>query len=422
MPKHRPRKVGKTVGMKADVTPRSPLATASIIISMGLVSIGNGLMFSYIPISLSAAHFDPSWAGSILSIMSLGSLAGCMFTNRIVRTVGHARAYLVFTAIIILSNAVLALGISPLPWVLARFGYGFGIVGLFIIAQSWLNDAVANDVRGRVMAIFYITYIMGLGTGSLVLSRLDVATNIPPVTSIALAALSLIPIGLTRLPIPAPPPKGSISFKRAWKISPSGLVSMLAVGGMSMLAGGYTPIHLSASGYSKQEVSLLMFAMPIGTLLIQLPAGWISDRIDRRIVLAGCAILASAAGAVCGLFDGTSLLALAVFYVLWDGATESVYSIGNAHSGDKAPKDELVELSSTMLFAWSLSGFLIPGIVTAVTARYGTAAYFPIAIGLGLMLAVFVFMRLAATGYQKPTAQAAIAPHGINEPVTLDPH
>lgn len=35
----------------------SPLAVASVILSMGLLSIGNGLMFSYIPIQLSAAGF-----------------------------------------------------------------------------------------------------------------------------------------------------------------------------------------------------------------------------------------------------------------------------------------------------------------------------------------------------------------------------
>ena len=402
-------------------TALSPFATASIIISMGLVSIGNGMMFSYIPISLSAAGFDPAWAGSILSLMSLGSLAGCMFTNPIVRSVGHARAYLVFTAIIILSNAVIALGINPAVWVLGRFGYGFGIVGLFIIAQSWLNDLVENSVRGRVMAIFYITYIMGLGTGSLILSQLDVTGNLPPVAAIILAAISLFPIGLTRLPIPAPPPKGSISFKRAWKISPSGLVSMLAVGGMSMLASGYTPIHLSASGYSKEEVALLMFAMPIGTLFVQLPAGWISDRTDRRLVLAGCAIVAAVTGAICGLFDGASLFVLAIVFILWDGATESVYSIGNAHSGDKANKEEMVELSSTMLFAWSLSGFAVPGITTIVTAKFGTIAYYPLAIGISLVFATFVLARLWQTGYQSPLKPASIAPHAVNEPVALDP-
>jgi MFS family permease len=398
----------------------SPLATASIILSMGLVSIGNGLMFSYIPIRLSAGGFDPAWAGSILSAMSLGSMAGCLFTNQIVRRVGHARAYMVFTALIIISNAVTALIVQPELWLASRLGYGFAIAALFIISQSWLNDVVENHVRGRVMAVFYIGYIMGLGTGSLILTRLDITGNTAPLAAILLATLSVLPIGLTRLPIPQPPNISTISFKRAWAISPVGIVSMLAVGGMSMLAGGYTPIHLSASGYSKDEVALLMFAMPIGTLLVQLPAGWISDRTDRRFVLAGCALLAAGAGAICGLFDGATLIWLAVFFVIWDGATESVYSIGNAYAGDKAKKEELVELSSTMLFAWSISGFAVPAIATLLTTRFGTIAYFPLAISIALSLAAFIGWRIYKTGVQSHHRPANIAPHGTSAPMPLE--
>jgi MFS family permease len=194
----------------------SLLAIASVILSMGLVSVGNGLMFSYIPIRLSADGFDPAWAGSILSGMSFGSLAGCLLTNRIVRRVSHARAYMVFTALIILSNVTLAIEVAPALWLAARIGYGFAIAALFIISQSWLNDVVENRIRGRVMAVFYITYIMGLGTGSLVLTFLDIATNLPPQVSVVLAALSILPIGLTTLPLPAPPTPGTISFRRAW--------------------------------------------------------------------------------------------------------------------------------------------------------------------------------------------------------------
>lgn len=398
----------------------SPFAIASVILSMGLVSVGNGLMFSYIPIRLAASGHDPAWAGSILSGMSLGSMAGCLFTNGIVRRAGHARAYLVFTALIILSNAVLAFGVVPLTWLGARLGYGFAIAALFIISQSWLNDAVENRIRGRVMAVFYITYIMGLGTGSLLLTGLEINGNLPPLVSVFLAALSILPIGLTTLPLPQPPVPGTISFRRAWAISPVGLVSMLAVGGMSMLAGGFTPIHLSASGYTKNEVAMLMFAMPIGTLLVQLPAGWISDRTDRRYVLAGCALISAAAAAVCGLFDGAPLLALAAFYILWDGATESVYSIGNAHAGDRARKDELVELSATMLFAWSVSGFLVPGAATVVTAWYGTQAYFPMAIFMSLLLAAFVAWRILRTGAAN-RRHAPVAPHGTAAPNLLEP-
>jgi MFS family permease len=399
----------------------SILAIASVILSMGLVSIGNGLMFSYIPIRLSADGYDPAWAGSILSGMSFGSLAGCLLTNRIVRRVSHARAYMVFTALIILSNMTLAMQVDPALWLAARIGYGFAIAALFIISQSWLNDVVENRIRGRVMAIFYITYIMGLGTGSLVLTFLDIAANLPPLVSVLLATLSILPIGLTTLPLPEPPTPGTISFRRAWAISPVGLASMLAVGGMSMLAGGFTPIHLSASGYSKDEVALLMFAMPVGTLLVQLPAGWISDRMDRRIVLAGCAILSAVSAAICGVFDGASLLLLAAMFILWDGATESVYSIGNAHAGDKAKKEEMVELSATMLFAWSVSGFLVPGIATALTTRFGTIAYFPLAITIALIFAAFVIWRIMTTETASHRRQGATSPHGAAAPAQLEP-
>jgi MFS family permease len=399
----------------------SILAIASVILSMGLESIGNGLMFSYIPIRLSAGGFDPAWAGSILSGMSFGSLAGCLLTNRIVRRVSHARAYMVFTALIILTNMTLAMQVDPVLWLAARIGYGFAIVALFIISQSWLNDAVENRIRGRVMAIFYITYIMGLGTGSLVLTFLDIATNLAPLVSVFLATLSILPIGLTTLPLPAPPLPGTISFRRAWAVSPVGLASMLAVGGMSMLAGGFTPIHLSASGYSKDDVALLMFAMPIGTLLVQLPAGWISDRTDRRFVLAGCAILSAVSAVICGVFDGASLALLAAFFILWDGATESVYSIGNAHAGDKAKKEEMVELSATMLFAWSVSGFLVPGIATALTTRFGTIAYFPLAIAIALVFAAFVIWRMMTTQTVSHRRHGVTLPHGAAAPAQLEP-
>ncbi len=406
--------------LMTETATRNIWAIASIILSMGLLSIGNGLMFSYIPIRLSASGFDPTWAGSILSGMSLGSMVGCLFTNQIVRRVGHARAYMVFTALIILSNVVTAFEVNPVNWLAARLGYGFAIAALFIIAQSWLNDAVENKIRGRVMAIFYIVYIMGLGTGSLILAYLDMSKNTPPLMAVLLAAISIFPIGITSLPIPKPPESGSISFRKAWAISPVGLVSMLAVGGISMLAGGFTPIHLSAAGYSQKEVSILMFAMPIGTLLIQLPAGWISDHMDRRFVLAGCALLSAFAGTVCGLFNGTSLLVLAAFFILWDGATESIYSLGNAHAGDKATKEDMVELSSTMLFAWSISGCVAPAITTALTSRFGTIVYFPLAIGLSLAFAVFVVWRIFITGAKKHHRPTTMAPHSNNAPIIVD--
>ena len=159
---------------------------------------------------------------------------------------------------------------------------------------------------------------------------------------------------------------------------------MLAVGGLSMMIAGFAPIHATAKGFSQQEVATLMFAMPLGTLIFQIPLGWISDRTDRRYVLIAAALLVVAAGIAASRLDGSALVVLIMIYVVWSGASESIYSLSNAHANDRAGKDDLVTLSSTMLFAWSLSGFIVPAIGTVLTAAYGTQSFMYVAIAIAV--------------------------------------
>ena len=148
------------------VAPRPLVAISSVIGSLALVAIGNGLMFAYIPVRLGADGFAPTWAGGILTGLSAGGIAGCLLTGALVRRIGHARAYMVLSALIVLSNAAVGAGAYPVQWIFARALYGFAISGMFIVAQSWLNDAVDNSIRGRVMAAFYVSYVVCLGIGS----------------------------------------------------------------------------------------------------------------------------------------------------------------------------------------------------------------------------------------------------------------
>ena len=379
---------------RSEGVPAPAVAVASVIVSTGLIAVGNGLMFAYIPVRLAEAGFAPAWAGTILTLLSAGGMASCFLTGRIVRRVGHARAFMTFAAIIILSNAAIAARVDPWLWVASRAAYGFAMIGVFIVAQSWLNDAVGNAVRGRVMAAFYVTYIVGIGCGSFLLRFIEIDGAAAPLIGIAFAAACIIPVGLTRLPPPPPPETASIALGLAWRISPVGLVGMLAVGGMSMMVAGFAPIHATASGLGKDEVALLLFAMPFGTMLVQLPFGWISDRTDRRYVLLVATVLVVVGGIAAGRADGGSLLWIVLIYMVWSGATETIYSLCNAHANDRADKKDLVALSSTMLFAWSLSGFLIPGFVTVLTAVVGTQAFMQVAVAIAVLFGAFTVWRL----------------------------
>ena len=376
-------------------SPAAPtIAITSIILSMALVAIGNGLMFAYIPVRLGAEGFSPTWSGLIVTGLSAGGLAGCILTGPLVRRVGHARAFMVLSALIALSNTAGGAGTYPLLWLAARTLYGLAICGLFVVAQSWLNDVVGNAIRGRVMAIFYVAYIAGLGIGYYTLALVDIASAEASLIGIAFTALSILPVGLTRLRQPPPPQAASVALRRAWRISPVGLAGMLAVGGLSMSITGFAPIHATAKGYSQQDVALLLSAMPLGTLLLQIPFGWISDRTDRRFVLVAASLLAVISGLLAVGFDGSTLAILVVIYIFWDGASETIYSLASAHANDRAGKDDLVALSSSLLFAWSFSGFVVPGIVTALTAVYGTQSFMYVAIVIATAYAGFVAWRI----------------------------
>jgi MFS family permease len=395
-------------------------AIASVIVSVGLTAVGNGLMFAYIPVALGAAGYAPTWAGAILTLLSAGGLVGCLTTGLVVQRVGHARAFMIFSALIILSNAGVAAGVHPASWIAARALYGFAINGMFIVAQSWLNDAVSNAIRGRVMAAFYVTYIVGLGAGSFLLGRIDLASAAAPVLGIAFAALAILPVGMTRLRQPPPPRTASVEIQRAWRISPVGLSGMLAAGGLSMMIAGFTPIHATASGHSQQEIATLLFAMPLGTLFVQIPAGWISDRTDRRYVLVAAAIMVAVFGVAAGYFDGSPLAVLIVVYMLWDGASESIYALSSAHAGDRASKEEMVALQSTLLFAWSLSGFVVPGIGTVLTALYGTIAFIYVAVAIAVVWAAFVLWRITRVVPVPAAETVSFAPMAAQAPLPVE--
>jgi predicted MFS family arabinose efflux permease len=278
---------------------------------------------------------------------------------------------------------------------------------MFIVAQSWLNDAVENRIRGRIMATFYVAYEVGLGLGCFSLQFVRLETAAAPMIGIVFAALSILPVGVTRLRPPKAPEKASVALVRAWKISPVGVAGMLAVGGLSMLVWGFAPIHATAIGFSQAEVATLLFAMPIGTLLMQIPLGWISDRTDRRLVIIGTSVLVMAGGFAASEVDGRSFALMLVIYLFWSGATESIYSLSSAHANDRAEKDDLVTLASTMLFSWSLSGTVVPAVATVLTAAWGTDVFMYLAIAIAGVFCLFVAWRTVRT---EPAANASSFP------------
>ncbi|MGO4440060.1 MFS transporter [Rhizobium sp. RAF56] len=391
----------------------SPASIASIVLSMSCVAIGNGMMLAYVPFSLARVGAPPWTAGAAVTAIAFGGLLGCVIGGPLIRRVGHARLFSCSMALVILSALLIALGVNPILWVVARGIYGCSGNMNFIIAQSWLNHAASNDWRGKAMSGFYMTYVIGLGAGAWLFGQIPAEGNLAPLATIFFTALAILPIGLTRLPNPPPPQNVSVDIPMAWRNSPVALIGVLAAGGLSMVVQGFAPIYAAGNQIPQQDVALLMFVMQFGLLFIQYPLGALSDRIDRRYVLLITCMLICGAGIAALFVTFASLALLMLVFAIFAGAVETVYSIANAHANDRADPADFVPLASTLLVAWSVAATAVPLAVTALTPVFGDQTFIYAAMAVAAAYALFVAIRLreraaepaAGEGFELMSAQ-----------------
>ena len=371
----------------------SPFSIASIVVSMTIAAIGSGVMFAYVPFMLT--HSAAPWAaGAAVTAVAFGGLVGCVVGGPLIKRVGHARLFACSMAMVIIAAVLIAADLPPLYWILARGLYGAAANVNFIIAQSWLNHAASNEWRGKAMSFFYMAYVLGLGCGAWIFGQIPTDGNLAPLAVVFFTALAILPIGLTRLPNPPPPASVSVNVKMAWRISPVGLVGVLASGGLSMVVQGFTPIYAATNQVSQKDVALLMFVMQTGLLFIQYPLGVLSDRIDRRAVLVITCGLIVAAGIAALFVSFATILLLMIVFLVFGGAIETVYSVANAHANDRADPGDFVPLSSTLLVAWSTAATIVPLGVTLLTPVFGQHTFIYAIILVAIAYGTYVIWRL----------------------------
>ncbi len=374
-----------------------PIAMSGIIISMIMMALASGIGFAYIPITLSQLGFEPWVASAMFPAMSLGGLAGCLAVGWLLRLSGHARVFMSVYAFIIWSFLIILLTDNPYVWIFARALYGFGINGAFIVAQSWLHDACTDEIRGRVITSFYVSYVVALGLGSYSIGYMDVDSHIPMAICVGLVTLAILPVGLTRLRQPEAPEEFNIQIRKLWKISPVGFMGMLCIGGLTITLQGFAPIYAGTLNYTPADIGLLLLMMQMGLLVVQLPMGAMSDRIDRRYVLVIVSCMSVILGVLAILTESNlSFIWLVLMFALWSGSIETIYSVSSALANDRADPKHYVFLSSTLMVIWSTGAFIVPMISTVLLQFFPVQMFMWILLIISGLFLNFVLLRIFA--------------------------
>jgi len=367
---------------------------ASILLATLIFLTGNGLLGTVTPVRAHLEGFSDLAIGIMGSAYYAGFFSGCFVGPRLLLRVGHSRTFAVAAGLAAATAIAQPLIVNEFFWTMVRATIGFAAANLYMVIESWLNDRATNETRGRIFSSYLTVNFTGLIIGQALL----IAGGAQSFSLFNLAAmflaLSLIPMGLTRLPQPKPSPVPSLRPLRLFRLAPVGVMGCICVGLANGAVWTLAPVYAQAHDLHQGLLAAFMCALALGGALVQMPLGRLSDKMDRRIVIVGVAFCAAAAGVALATFGGPNVPLTLVLVTAFGMTAMPCYGLAVAHTNDRLPRTAFVEASATLLLVNSLASVAGPILAALVTARAGTQALFYYTATIHMFFALFTLYRI----------------------------
>jgi len=357
--------------MRSDVEPKMHsqlLSVTALLASVVLLVFGTNLQGVLLPIRLQLDGASMARLGLLSSGWSVGFMLACLTVGRLVSAVGHVRTFAALAALSGSTALLLPLQ-QPSAWIALRVVIGFCYGGLALIIESWLNERATRARRGGIFAAYMTTNLVASLAGTLSLTVLDPRGPLPFVLMVVAVVLSIVPVALTRSPVPAPTRPFSIHLRELFDISPSGVSGCFAAGLVSGAIGGLGPTFGLEMGLSTHGVAVMLAATVLGGALSYYPAGRLSDRIDRRYLLLALSALAIAVSVLLVLRGGAlPPTGLILAFGLFGFAQYPLYGLCVAFVNDRIRERSFAETASELLLTFAAGTVLGPLIGAALMA------------------------------------------------------
>ena len=394
----------------------------AILLSAALFLMGNGLTTTLTPLRAHLDGFSDFAVGILGSCYYAGFVVGCVAGPYLLARAGHIRTFAVAAALVAAAVLLQPMYTAPLVWFAARAVIGFCSANLYMALESWLNDRATNETRGRILSYHVIVNLSGLILGQwLLLLAPPMGFELFSFAAIAYC-LCVAPLGLTRLPQPAPAPVTALRLKRLFALSPVGTAGCITVGLANGAFWSLAPVYVHSLGFSTLALALFMSAFIVGGALIQWPLGRFSDRFDRRWVIAIISAVACTGGIALAILAGTPLRTSPALFVLitaYGAAMLPLYSLSIAHANDRLPRSEFVEASAGLLLINAGASVVGPLLGALVISAGGKPALFLYTAVVHALMVVFTTTRIFAREAPRDETREPFEPVPQGSPASL---
>ena len=386
------------------------------------VQASNAAITTMIAIVIADRGGEQSDVALIAAFYSLGFLAGCFLSPPQVRRIGLIRAFAAATATLTIAIIALDLFDGVGLWAFLRFVMGASMAMALAVSDTWINNRAPNELRGRVIALYAIVVSLAVLTSQFVFLLFDASTEGFILIFAIAMNFAVVLVALTSTNAPDVDREPSRSFHLITGTSLTANVGAFSAGFMATSIISIVPFYQRTHGVQEEIVAMSIATLYLGRLLFQWPVGLISDRFDRRNVLAGlCVVIASLAvlglllgnygeyeGRVISSAEGVSMQLLAFLITLLLGAMlYPIYSVASALAFDRAEGRSMINISTTLLAIYSIGSVAGPFTVMLLSGVAGDSA-------LGICLLIMSVVVVSTAVLRKSIVDSPEKPiHGL---------
>ena len=373
----------------------------ALMLGMFLLMVGNGLQGSLIGIRGAIEDFSTTELSIITSAYFIGFLFGSRMAPEMIRRVGHVR---VFAALGSFISAVFILYptlTDPWAWPALRVIVGFAFSGVYVTAESWMNNTATNENRGKALSLYMIVQMSGIVLSQSLLGIADPADFVIFIIPSVLVSLSFAPILLAATPTPSFEATKPMKLAELYQTSPTGIVGMFLLGLIFAAQFGMASIYGTEAGLSVGEIGLFFSTIFLGGLILQFPFGWFSDRMDRRLLILTASVGGTLAGLI-GWASGGNFAMILFAGFLMGGVSNPLYALLIAYTNDYLEVEDMASASGGLIFINGMGAITGPILAGWAMSAFGPGGWWVFLMLTMLAMAAYVAYRIT----QRPSVYA----------------
>ena len=330
-------------------------ATATTLGAVTIFGLTYGLTAPLVSLRLSAAGYSETLIGLNAAMHAVGVFAIAPFLPKLCRA--WPPKTLLVTALVAIFVLLALFPLTPLAgWFALRLLLGVFSEIVLVVTETWLNHTSVEHARAKTMAWYTASLSLGFALGPFLLLASSGLT--PFFSGALLAAGVLLSRRYSRKPLAQEENRAlwHYLFLAPLAMAATMLNAALEAAGMNLLT-----IYAVNLGWSEKAATALLSVLMLGTIVLQLPVGWLADRVDRGRLITLFAAL-STAGALVWPFALAAAPLAWVLMFFWGGAFVAIYTLVITRVGEQFSGATLAGIYAAMSVMWGLGALLGPSL------------------------------------------------------------